>query len=197
MIDNKSQLDNLYAGDVFLVNNEKLAEENNDFRGKAGVYGEVTREGANTIIKNLKGRVGTEDVFYDLGSGHGRMVLHMLLSSPIRLAKGIELSPSRHQVAKSLLNTIVLPEYKKAVFVNGDILEENFSDATIIWFDNVMFLEEDVLKIWKKVPAGCLLITNVWVPLDNHLDYLVSKIPVRYSWNKKGDGVAYFYQKNL
>ena len=191
------QLDRLYDGGVYLVHMEDVKNEEKNFRGKARVYGEITREGLEEMISSLGRELTEEDVFYDLGSGHGRAVYHVLLTTPIKSAKGIELSALRHKKALEIGNGIELPENKNAELINGDILEENFDDATVIWFDNIMYTDEDMLGVWEKIPNGCLLVTNAQIPSEEvNNNHLQKNGQLAYNWKEDGaKGQAFYYVK--
>lgn len=78
--------------------------EGNDL-GVAGTYGEVTLSGgANMIhaVSNLtKEPLGPADVFYDFGSGLGRLVLQVFLTTGVGRAGGVELGAGRHRAASA------------------------------------------------------------------------------------------------
>ena len=70
--------------------------------GHASAYGEVTPRGARALFEAMGLLEAEGAVFFDLGSGVGRLVAQAWLELPAdRLARaiGVELSPSRHALA--------------------------------------------------------------------------------------------------
>ena len=65
----------------------------------AGVYGELTQKGGDQIVKKFKKHFNKDTIFYDLGSGLGKTVLHYGLQYGIKKSVGIEYSKERHQAA--------------------------------------------------------------------------------------------------
>lgn len=66
---------------------------------KHSVYGESKREAVDYIVDNLKEHFNKNTVFYDFGSGTGKMVIHVGVKYGIKKSVGIELSPERHKIA--------------------------------------------------------------------------------------------------
>ena len=48
------------------------------------LYGEISRKGVEQFIKSLPREITSKDTFLDIGSGRGKMVMHMALATPIR-----------------------------------------------------------------------------------------------------------------
>jgi SAM-dependent methyltransferase len=70
-----------------------------------------------------------DDVFYDIGSGLGRVVLLATLLSKI-VAKGIECDPTLHTTATVNAQAFGL---SSATFIQGDARVADFSDGTIFF----------------------------------------------------------------
>lgn len=124
-------------------------------------YGEILYDGVNTIINNIN--ITEKDVFYDLGSGIGKLVLQIFLNTPVKTSQGIEASLARHKVADNIFNKVVqqLPElfeHKEGKRLlqssQGNFLLHDILDATIIFIDSVCFSEE-TLKNISKILNNC------------------------------------------
>ena len=50
----------------------------------SNVYGEITQNGTNDLVKHFKSYFNSNTVFYDLGSGLGKMVLHIGIQYEIK-----------------------------------------------------------------------------------------------------------------
>ena len=72
-------------------------------------YGEIIRSGVDEIINKInKYRKPTEkDVFVDVGSGCGKLVLHTAIKSDIKTLIGIEIVPQRLRYAKYIKEEVL------------------------------------------------------------------------------------------
>lgn len=90
------------------------------------------------------------DSFFDLGSGVGKLVLHMAVRGYARLSSGVELNTARHALAEDLakrvlpnttqLNSVVLPFHgelpaRGVNLLQGDMLQANFSSASMLYLN--------------------------------------------------------------
>jgi len=102
---------------------------------KAWTYGEITFEGVQ-ILKQELGSIN-DGVFYDLGSGLGRMTLQVFLDWAVRRAVGVELSEHRHRRAVRALEQLE-PHIKACSgrtieFRNENLLQSKMNDATVVY----------------------------------------------------------------
>lgn len=95
------------------------------------VYGEILYESAEKILSQLT--MTQEDVFYDLGSGLGKVVLQVFLTTKVREVCGMELIPNLHQQASTALTNLRqdFPE----LFMNGRTIQLMESDFMTVTFD--------------------------------------------------------------
>uniref|UniRef100_A0A7S2VZ20 Histone-lysine N-methyltransferase, H3 lysine-79 specific n=1 Tax=Eucampia antarctica TaxID=49252 RepID=A0A7S2VZ20_9STRA len=112
---------------------------------KAHVYGEMTVLGLRELMTEIS--VKENDVFLDLGSGSGELVIQAAQEFG-QIALGIELSKSRHEEA--LRNLASIPSSQpqpRVTFVCGDaagidaqqLLSSTKSPPTIVWCSNLLF----------------------------------------------------------
>ena len=71
--------------------------------GVAALYGEI--RDIQTLLDHVQFQ--SDDVFFDLGSGIGRMVIQVFLLTPIKLAVGVELGPTRFSKSVEAKNAIL------------------------------------------------------------------------------------------
>lgn len=64
-------------------------------------YGEVLPESIEIDVLPHLGELGPDDVFYDLGSGTGKIPLQVALQTRVGRSKGVEFARSRHDAAKA------------------------------------------------------------------------------------------------
>ena len=166
----------------------------------------------------------SEIVFYDLGSGVGRLVTQIYIDQPDRVAKavGIELAEDRHSIGAVALEGIIAEEqYEAEIFVNtaydggsmittkpfpiqlihGDALEVDFDPATThVFISSLCFPRNVLLELQKKL----LRLSNIRVVAAlNRLDLIhqlggeqwkEQNVPIQMSW---GDSMAKIYRKSV
>lgn len=74
--------------------------------------------------------VGQGDVLYDLGSGDGRIPITAAQHYGIARGVGIDINPKR--VKKANENRISAGVEARVTFINADLFEFDFSDATVV-----------------------------------------------------------------
>lgn len=65
-------------------------------------YGEVLPESIEEKVIPALGRLSEDDVFYDLGSGSGKIVLQVALQTGVGKSCGVEFARTRHSVAEEM-----------------------------------------------------------------------------------------------
>ena len=120
-------------------------------------YGEITQKGTDDLVRHFKKHFNNNTVFYDLGSGLGKMVLHIGLQYDIKKSIGIELSKERYQGAIDLKEKYA-KNNTNIQFHLKSFLDYNLSDATVIYMDNTCMSHEMNEIIYNKLPKGCLLL---------------------------------------
>lgn len=119
------------------------------------IYGELLEESITKLFSEIQ--VKKNDVFYDLGSGTGHVVLQVALEHGIR-STGIEYVTNRCNEAQASLDKLVDSKHriaKKITFICGDFLKQDLMDATIIYMANTCFTDDlmtKLLKLFKKCP---------------------------------------------
>ena len=121
------------------------------------VYGEVTKDSTNGIVTQFKEHFNENTIFYDLGCGLGKMVIHIGLKYNPKKSCGIELSKERIKGANDLKEKYC-KDNDNVSFIEGDFFESDFSDATIIYLDNTVMSHELTKKVVDNLQKGCLFI---------------------------------------
>ena len=147
----KELLDTVYKD----VNGYTIKEdERNQIVRKGGepTYGEITYESAQKLLHDLK--LTYNDVFYDLGSGVGKMVVQTYLTTPVKKATGVELATTRAQQAlkaKDALSKIgKLHKNRDLEFYIKSIIEVPLDDATVIYMCSTCFSPELMKALTDK-----------------------------------------------
>lgn len=121
------------------------------------------------------------DVFYDLGSGYGRVIFYGGLINPEVTFKGVEYVKERVVESQKLARRL---KVKNVSFIARDVLKQDLSDGTVFYiFNSFPSIMHEVLKNLKKV-AGTRTIRIVavgrtavelkhvdWLKIDRRLDY--------------------------
>ena len=111
------------AQDTFFLEHEKHAAKDLVLTKKYTTYGEFPLASLHAILQTLD--LGPKDVFLDLGSGSGRLVLGTALLFPyIKASVGIEVVPEMHAMATEAARRAVgigdLPKMSPFHFVQGN-----------------------------------------------------------------------------
>jgi SAM-dependent methyltransferase len=103
-------------------------------------YGEIMPTATDRLIEHLHLR--KDDVFYDLGSGVGKVVLHVALRAPIRRVVGVELARRRHRIARRMLDEVRATGLLRAQECElrcADFMRAPLHDATVIYTCSTAF----------------------------------------------------------
>lgn len=137
-------------------------------------YGECTPEAVEHILQVVDAQPG--EVFYDLGSGTGKMVVYAAFFVPLKKSVGIELLPELHEAAQDAgcrYDQDVRPHladdrrHTELDFRIGDIFDADLSDGDIIvshcctCFDDALMQKlSDRLETCAKPGARIVTITR-------------------------------------
>lgn len=155
----------------------------NDFEGEfeeETIYGEITKDGVFELNKHIK---SNEGVFYDIGSGNGKIVLQMALISNFERYVGIEIEKIRYLYSIDIKNQIGIENVR---FINDDILNVDISDASFIFMNDIMFKDDMRNKIFNMIPNGCFFTTfhdfedcELLEVLELEVEWMKPKVPFK------------------
>jgi precorrin-6B methylase 2 len=181
------ELENQTTADSLL--NGNIEEYKNNLKNYDGsekfAYGEITKVGTENIYKWIKSNVDFTEgvVFYDIGSGHGKMVMHLSLISNFKKIVGIELSELRYKYCLDILNQI--GDLENVEFINDDVLNCDISDATVVFMNDALLPQDLIHSIFSKLKPGTIVISieeNKFKPLGK-IDVEVSWLPITLDFN--------------
>ncbi len=124
----------------------------------SATQGEILYGSVNKLLSEL--RLSAEDVFYDLGSGTGRVTAQVFLNTVVKEACGIELIPELYQKSQEIAAQIQkeLPEFygpeRKLHFIQGDFLEISFERATVVFINSVCFNQQTLFALGKLIDGN-------------------------------------------
>lgn len=120
-------------------------------------YGETGYVSFKLLMDTYDSYFNDNTVFYDLGSGLGKLVFHVGMMSNAKKSCGIEYSKERYNVSIDNLN-----KYPKEniSFINDSFLNVDLSDATVIYTDNTLFPTNIDNAIYDKIPKDCIVFSR-------------------------------------
>lgn len=201
--DYKKIINEMYVGLDAIISEEERAACS--ATGGSPVYGEILYESCAVLISEM--RFTENDVFYDLGSGLGKFITQVYLTSPVKKAWGIEFSENRFERAQKATqnlskigttsfefenkmrkvfgkDALAKPKNKKFGFDNMDMLKADLSDATVVFTCSTCFGPEFMQKLADKLAAnnGLRILTLVQLPYHKHVHYVTTYIlPMTWS----------------
>lgn len=103
--------------------------------------------------------VTAADIVYDLGSGDGRIPITAARRYGAR-AVGVELEP--RLVAEANDNAKKAGVGDRVWFVNQDLFETNFSDATVVTLFLMPRLNQQLIPKLKALRPGARVVSHMW-----------------------------------
>lgn len=176
----KEKLKNISHRDSLL--NKQFDKFNKGDYDMSFVYGELARQGVDDLFEAIlkhKKQITTKDVFVDIGSGCGKVVIHGSLKSNFQTLVGVEVVEQRVLYAKRILQDFSPIDEKKVFFINKDISDFDLSFATVVFVNNLTFPAELNRKIYQKIPKGCHIISTL--PFKDCI-YLKENLLLNVSW---------------
>jgi len=131
-------------------------------------YGEITYEGMKALYQALDFQ--EDDVFYDLGSGVGKLTLYVALKGEVKRSVGLEIGIKRHAVAEDACSRLLeelqsrrgnqssnlICTWSNPCVLLADIRENTYQDATVTVLNNLCLdkaVESRVLENLTKCPS--------------------------------------------
>ncbi len=162
-----------------------------DFGMNNVTYGEMNYDGIEKLYKYVKNKYPNIKTFIDIGSGRGKLCIHMSSFPKIKKSIGIEIVRERHNDALKLLKTTQSEYSKKIEFINDDIFNINLNDhidkngSVFVWWSNLCFDQSvtDAIydKLIRELPKGSVICCSKNNRNDNPVDSII--IPMSWSHN--------------
>jgi len=192
-VDARAALARLYREDHG-YESDPLGEARVVEAGSSPTYGEMLPAATNHLLRYLQ--LGPKDVFYDLGSGVGKVILQTAMTVPVASCVGIELMRSRHRIAQRLIGRARSEGLLQAADCrarNSDFMRARLGDATVVYSCSTAFPTDLMMGLaarLARLPIGLRLVStqeledNDWFSLEDvlHLDM---------SWHRRSKVHAY------
>lgn len=139
----------------------KYTNTSKDIKSSYYVYGESNYDAIEAIVRSFREYFNKDTIFYDLGSGVGKIPIHIGLKYKVKKSIGIEISPQRCKFINDIKIDYPELEYSNISILTESFLESNLNDATVIYFDNTMYTDPIYeSKVYSRIPNGCLIISR-------------------------------------
>lgn len=161
-------------------------------------YGEILYPSMEKLLSKIS--LSEEDIFIDLGSGLGKLVLQVFLCTRVKEACGIEIIPTLHKQALLAAERVEreLPAFycndRRLYFLQGSFLELPLERASIVLIGSPCFsptMLDTLAQIISNIPRIHTVLTLRPLPL---LEGFIFKEAVRVetSWDT---ALCYLYHR--
>jgi len=139
-------------------------------------YGEIDLESFLALVSLAKPSPDT--IFYDLGCGLGKTVIACAQVYKIKKAYGVEFLPGLLNKAKSITS-----QHKNIEFIQDDILQINWQDATMLFINVATFLPDTWQLICNKInQSPTQTVITCAKPIVNNINWQIRETKVMTSW---------------
>lgn len=183
---------------AFAISDADIKQVNARAGGQKAVnYGEMLLSSWARVLNHV--RLSSKDVFFDLGSGRGTLVMYTHLIHNLRRSVGVELSMERHIMATRALQALRKVDERMAagiLFLNADIRDCDLSDATCCFLMNQDMPHRLITAVWQKLLAieqPCTVVT-LHAPRDISMAMLPPRetlCSIAQTWNSCTDVLLY------
>ena len=130
-------------------------------------YDDIKCSGMQQIVKYLD--INSNDTFYDLGSGLGKVVFEVAKSNPNK-SIGVEFNKELFDKSLELKNKFLLTNdhFDNIEFINNNVMDENFDDATKIFSAIVSNKNEGIIEEKNNSDEKSQLILSIQNKINNN-----------------------------
>lgn len=147
------------AGAQPAVGQAPAAAPKKELRGPDVMFVPTPQEVVDAMLKVA--RVGKGDVLYDLGSGDGRIPITAAREFGVARAVGIDINPKRIEEANANLARAGVAD--RVTFINADLFDANFSDATVVTLYLLPALNLKLLpKLLQELKPGTRIVSHAF-----------------------------------
>ncbi len=162
-------------------------------------YGEIMPTATDRLVEHL--RMRSDDVFYDLGSGVGKVVLQVAMRAPIKRCVGVELARGRHRIARRVLTearALGLLRARECELRCADFMRVPMGDATVVYTCSTAFPTAFMNELCARLARLCTGLR--WVTTqdldDNPWFQLEDVLRLDMSWRRKSKVHVYRLERS-
>ena len=183
----------------------KIDKKERQFKNKNAIqslYGEITEKGVNLLVKKLRENsyINKESKFIDVGSGYGKMVLHMAMFDDIKESRGIEYLESKLKYSINILENLSFEfPTEKVKLEIADILDIKKLDEDIIYHNSISWTVNHLnhlIDISKKDSIHISTANLIYKTKRKDIKEL-HRWQINCSWNKNGKLTTMYVYKKL
>lgn len=184
----KPYIESLYEGTTGFIGYKLGEKEQNQEKQIFLTYGEILYDSVSMLLSKLD--ITENDVFCDLGSGIGKLIAQVFITTKVQEAFGVEASKIRYEKSSRAAYQIkrdfpsLTKSNRKLYFINSNFLEADISQATIIYSCSTCFSETLLTSIGQMI-KNCknlkYLLTLKPIPCELPL---IETIDIDCSWDK-------------
>lgn len=171
----------------YTTNTDKEIFSKNNY---SDIYGELTASGLYTLLNSVE---TNHKIFYDLGSGDGNNIFRAVINYNLVKSIGVELSIDRYNFSVNTLNQMndIDNIKNKIEMIYGDILQQNISNANIIYISNLCFPEEVNINLGKMILEQVTPGTIIFCSKQLYIEQEYSSIMVEQTWSESTPVLKY------
>lgn len=163
-----------------------ISKKNREYFKDNSTYGEIL---IPTLLDLIAECHLTQAVFYDLGSGDGKTLFAVKLAYPHFVVRGVEIVPDLVNIGQQQYNAYLkqhhlTPEQFTIDFIHHDLLETDWSDATLIFINATgfqgAFWDKILAKLMRLQPNTKIIVTSKTLPCPPFR--LISHTMEKMSW---------------
>jgi hypothetical protein len=161
-------------------------------------YGEILYKSMDVLLSEIP--LSAQDVFFDLGSGLGKVVIQVFLNSAVKESCGIEIIPELYQKSHLAAQKVQheLPDFylggRKLTFLLGSFLDISLATASVVLIGSPCF-SQDILyplgKIIDSMPSIHSVLTLRPIGTLKHFSFK-KVIRIECSWDT---ALCYVYKR--
>ncbi len=151
-----------------------------------------------TLEREFDLRKNSRQIFIDLGSGNGQVIIYSALKYGIR-SIGIEIDPILIKEAKKSIrllkegNIFKKKVLRKITLIHGDFYAHNLKDYDFIYIYSLPTMQKYLKHVFQTAKRGVIIISHMY-PLKNLTHYLESMPKLEH--NKENQEIStYFYRR--
>ena len=168
----------------------ELPFQETNFNFLRGIFGTLEKE--FDLVKYSK------QVFIDLGSGNGQVIIYSAVNFGIK-SIGIEIDPILiEETKKSIKDLKKLKKFGKKQFKNiriihGDFYQQNLKNFDYVYIYSLPTMQKYLKHVFKTAKNGSVIISHIH-PLKNLTEYLELKRKLE-DYNDNQKTFTYFYRR--
>ena len=152
-----------------------------------------------TLEREFDLRKNSKQIFIDLGSGNGQVIIHSAIYYGIR-SIGIEIDPILIKEAKKSIrllkqgNIFEKKVLRKITLIHGDFYAHNLKNYDFIYIYSLPTMQKYLNHVFQTAKGGAIIISQMY-PLKSLTQYLEFKLKLEH--NKENQETSTFFYRRI